>query len=782
MNEAEVRLKLIDPILKECGWELGQISAEYPIKKDYEFSNGQILFEGKSIKRGERKKADYVLKHRDSNINLAVIEAKKSELPINEGLSQAKKYAKALEIKFAYSSNGSGFVEYDYFTGETRELAMDEFPSPQELWQRYKNGQNITQEQEKLINTPYFLEEKEPRYYQTNAINKTIQAIAQGQKKILLVLATGTGKTYVAFQIAHRLYKAKKVRKILYLADRNILIDQSIDNDFKPFEKITTIKKIQNHKFDTAYELYFGLYHQFISGINDENNEDNVYEYDTKMQHHYKKLDRDFFDLIFIDECHRGSVRADSLWREILEYFNSSIQIGMTATPKNIVYKNKKFNEDIKASNIEYFGEPLYVYSLKQGIEDGFLAPYRVKRYNIDIDINGYQPEKGKRDKEGNLIPNKLYEAPSFNREIYIEERTRLVAKTISDFLKYTLKDRYAKTIVFCQDTIHAADMRDALINENSDIMQKEPNYICRITGNDEVGKKELFNFKRTDKTFPVIATTSKLLSTGVDTKMLKLIAIDSHIQSLTEFKQIIGRGTRIDEDLGKSYFVILDFTGATKLFSHSDFDSDFGELEEKPYPPQTPKTQGPKAKPIRVNGVEVYVIQDLEQIIDKDGALISTDFKEYTKNNLIKHYDIQAFIQKWHSNTKKSMLLQEFEENGILIEELRAKEEFKDLDEFDILLKLCFDMPILNRKERAKKASKLLQNYEGRAKEILSILLEQYAIFGITNIENSDIFSIEPFKSKFGGNLQSIINAFGDISSYKDAINELKYSLYQVS
>ena len=777
MNEADVRLKLIDPALKKAGWNLEQISAEYCVKIDYEFSNGQILFEGKNLKRGEKKKADYVLKHTHSNINLAVIEAKKSSLPANEGLSQAKQYAKALDIQFAYSSNGSSFVEYDFFTGKIRELAIHEFPSPQELWQRYKNGQNITQEQERLISIPYFLEEKEPRYYQTNAINKTIQAIAQGQKKILLVLATGTGKTYVAFQIAHRLYKAKKATKILYLADRNILIDQSIDNDFKPFEKITTIKKIQNHEFDPAYELYFGLYQQFISGSDEESN---------KIEH-YKALQADFFDLIFIDECHRGSAKADSLWREILEYFSPSIQIGMTATPKH----------DTQASNLDYFGKPLYMYSLKQGIEDGFLAPYKVIRYNFNIDINGYKPEKGKKDKEGNPIPKELYESPSFNREIYIEERTKLVAKIISDFLKYTLKDRYAKTIVFCQDTIHAADMRDALINENSDIMQKEPNYICRITGNDEVGKKELFNFKRTDKTFPVIATTSKLLSTGVDTKMLKLIAIDSHIQSLTEFKQIIGRGTRIDEDLGKSYFVILDFTGATKLFSDPEFDGEsFTNIERKiqdkneckniddiDFPTQEPNTENEKiAKRIRVDGVQTYIVHTLEQIIDKDGTLISTDFKEYTKSNLIKHYDIQAFIQKWHSNSKKSILLQEFEENGILIEELRAKEEFKDLDEFDILLKLCFDMPSLSRKERTKKASKLLQNYEGKAKEILSILLEQYASFGITNIENIDIFSNEPFKSKFGGNIQSIINAFGDISSYKDAINELKYSLYQVS
>ena len=777
MNEADVRLKLIDPALKKAGWNLEQISAEYCVKIDYEFSNGQILFEGKNLKRGEKKKADYVLKHTHSNINLAVIEAKKQSLPANEGLSQAKQYAKALDIQFAYSSNGSSFVEYDFFTGKIRELAIHEFPSPQELWQRYKNGQNITQEQERLISIPYFLEEKEPRYYQTNAINKTIQAIAQGQKKILLVLATGTGKTYVAFQIAHRLYKAKKATKILYLADRNILIDQSIDNDFKPFEKITTIKKIQNHEFDPAYELYFGLYQQFISGSDEESN---------KIEH-YKALQADFFDLIFIDECHRGSAKADSLWREILEYFSPSIQIGMTATPKH----------DTQASNLDYFGKPLYMYSLKQGIEDGFLAPYKVIRYNFNIDINGYKPEKGKKDKEGNPIPKELYESPSFNREIYIEERTKLVAKIISDFLKYTLKDRYAKTIVFCQDTIHAADMRDALINENSDIMQKEPNYICRITGNDEVGKKELFNFKRTDKTFPVIATTSKLLSTGVDTKMLKLIAIDSHIQSLTEFKQIIGRGTRIDEDLGKSYFVILDFTGATKLFSDPEFDGEsFTNIERKiqdkneckniddiDFPTQEPNTENEKiAKRIRVDGVQTYIVHTLEQIIDKDGTLISTDFKEYTKSNLIKHYDIQAFIQKWHSNNKKSILLQEFEENGILIEELRAKEEFKDLDEFDILLKLCFDMPSLSRKERTKKVSKLLQNYEGKAKEILSILLEQYASFGITNIENIDIFSNEPFKSKFGGNIQSIINAFGDISSYKDAINELKYSLYQVS
>ncbi|MCX2683753.1 DEAD/DEAH box helicase family protein [Campylobacter sp. MIT 21-1685] len=797
MNEENVKTRLITPSLQKAGWKLEQLDMEFGYKCRYEFSNGRVEFVGSKIKRGKKKKVDYLLLLPECQLKLAIIEAKAYDKPLSEGLSQVQNYAKDLDVPFCYSSNGSGFIEYDFFTGKIRELKLDEFPTQEELCERYIKGKNFDENQAKLLKTPYYLKEKSPRYYQTNAINKTFEAIIQGQKRILLVMATGTGKTYTAFQIVHRLYKARLAKKILYLADRNVLIDQSVQNDFKSFNKIYT--KIENHNFDPSYELYFGLYQQFIS-----------YDDKDNPTYHYKKENGgfapDFFDLIIIDECHRGSAREDSTWREILEYFAPAVQIGLTATPnykqapnttnKTIYTKDKKV---YISSNIDYFGTPLYTYSLKQGIDDGFLAPYKVVRSFINKDITGYRPEKGKRDKEGNKIPDKEYEAKDFNRKIYIEERTKLVAQRVSEFLSHTLKDPNTKTIVFCEDTIHALDMKDALISANPIQMQKNHKYIMRITGGDEEGKAELENFISTKSTYPVIATTSKLLTTGVDTKLLKLIVIDKEIKSLSEFKQIIGRGTRLFENLGKNYFTILDFTGATKLFADPEFDGeDFAEftlLENgkitdaedsknpvdiaESFPPQEPDLTNLNKKKLHVNGVECYIVYELEQILDENGKLISNDFKAYSKENFNKNFQsLKDFLELWNKEPKKDKILQEFEEKGILIEELRIRAEFKDLDEFDILLNLGFNQATLTRKERAKRTNKILQDYEGKAREILKLLLEKYAEFGIKEIENPKIYQNEPFASTFG-TLNDIINIFGGTDKYKEAIIQLKAEIY---
>lgn len=741
-------------------------------KVDYTFTDGAIEFKGKEIKRAQVKKCDYLLEH-FSGSALAIIEAKSDSHSIHDGLQQAIDYAKAFDCKFAYSSNGSGFVEYDFFTGEQKILKLDEFPSEQELLARFIKGKNFNKEQAKLINTPYFLEEKSLRYYQATAVNKTIEAIAQGQKRILLVMATGTGKTFTAFQIIYRLFHAGKIKKILYLADRNNLIDQTRSNDFKSFASKATI--IKHKHFDSSYNLYFALYQQFISTDSMGN-----------IQEHYKEFDKDFFDFILVDECHRGSAKEDSSWRKILEYFGSAIQVGMTATPKH----------DSKASNVDYFGEPLYTYSLKQGIEDGFLAPYKVIRYGINIDLMGYRPEEGKRDKKGELIPDEEYQSSDFNRVLYIDERTALVAKKLTDFLKYTLKDRYAKTIVFCQDTFHAALMRQALINENSDLMKENSDYIVRITGDDKTGKVLLDKFKSDKETYPVIATTSKLLTTGADTKMVKLIVIDSNINSLTEFKQIIGRGTRINEKLGKRYFTILDFKNVTRLFADKDFDGEIltdlqedintkdeaekiDEFSQEDFPIQTPPViENNTFKKIEVNGVKVFIVHEVHQILDPKGKLINNDYIEYTKQNIDANYkSLESFLKEWNQSANKTKLLKILENTkGILIEELRGMEQFKHLDEFDIILSLAFNQAPLSRAQRTKKANKILAQYEGKAKEVLEILLEKYAANGITDIEDSNVFLTKPFDFV---DINQVVELFGGAENYLKVLNELKKELY---
>ncbi|MBD5166266.1 MAG: DEAD/DEAH box helicase family protein [Helicobacter sp.] len=803
MTEEDIKTRFITPSLQKSGWNLEQLNMEFVYKLNNEFSDGRVEFVGSKTKRGKRKKVDYLLHLPQCQLKLAIIEAKADDKPLSEGLSQAQHYAKDLNVPFCYSSNGKGFIEYDFFTGQIRELKLDEFPTQNELYERYIKGKNFDENQAKLIKTPYFLEEKSPRYYQANAINQAFEAIIKGQKRILLVMATGTGKTYTAFQIVHRLYKAGLAKKILYLADRNVLIDQSVQNDFKSLSKIST--KIKNRNFDSSYELYFGIYHQFIE-----------YKESTGEQiNHYKKFQPTFFDLIIIDECHRGSAKADSTWREILEYFESATQIGLTATPnikkvqednstKN-TYADTQGNVFYHSSNFDYFGEPIYTYSLKQGIDDGFLAPYKVVRYMSNLDVFNYRPQKDKRDKEGQLIPDEEYSTIDFDRRIVIDERTQLVAQTISQFLKNHLKDPYAKTIVFCDDEEHALRLKDALIRENSEYMKENHKYIVRITGSDSEGKEELENFISIKETYPVIATTSQLLSTGVDTKMVKLIVLDKTISSLTEFKQIVGRGTRLVPNK-KDYFTILDFKGASKLFADPEFDGDFenftltqeGELIiNNPEDKQTPATradflptQNPlefpqncsKNKKIYVDNVECFINFEQEQILDAQGKLISNDFKAYSKAKFQERFkSIKEFLNQWNQGKLKNEILQEFQKCGILIEELKTREEFKDLDEFDILLSLGFNQSTLTRKERAKRANKILQQYEGKAREILGLLLERYAQYGISEIENPKIYETEPFASSFG-NSKNIIEIFGGIDKYQQAIIQLKAEIYAQS
>lgn len=755
-TEEDVKTRYITPALEISGWKRNQLSMEYKL------TDGRIVFEGNQVKRKNRKRCDYLLRIHEG-FPIAVLEAKDGNHHIADGLSQAMNYAKILNLNFAYSSNGKGFVEYDFSTGRQRELAINEFPTQEELIARYKNIHNLTSQesQKALESTLDLLSTNTPRYYQNIAIRLTIEAISRGQKRILLVMATGTGKTQTAYQITHRFRQmySKTSPRILYLADRNVLTEQTLKGDFLPLKNISTI--VEKRQFENAYQIYFALYHQFIDGENK----------------YYDQLPRDFFDLIFIDECHRGSAKDDSTWREILEYFDSSIQIGLTATPKN----------DTEGSNLAYFGKPIYTYSLKQGIDDGFLAPYKVVRYGLDIDLTGYRPEECKIDLNGNIVPDRHYEAREFNRVISISERTQAVAKQISNFLKYTLKDPYAKTIVFCKDSEHALEMQSALINENQEEMIKNSNYVVRITSNDENGLKQLDNFMSKKSVYPVIATTARLLSTGVDTKMVKVIALDREVNSMTEFKQIVGRGTRLEEELGKKYFTILDFCGATKKFADPDFDGNTTIIEQpkKPtilpddsFPPQKPEIPDEKQKKYRIDGVEVNIVTELHQILDENGKLISNDFIAYSRNQLTqKCQTLKDFLKLWNSEPMKTTLLENLQNQGILIEEIKAMDKYKNLDEFDILISLAYDQPTLSRKERAQKASKILEKYEGKAREILQTLLDKYSNFGIQEIENPNVLTLAPLNYL---DSSQAVSEFGGIDNYIQALNSLKSEIYQ--
>ena len=774
LSEEDVRNMYITPALTKK-WSL-----EKQIRSEVYFTAGRVIVRGNMSARKKGEKADYILYYNSSK-PIAVVEAKKNTLSVGEGIQQAMKYAKILDIPFAYSTNGKAFLEHDFLTGKEREFSMDEFPSPEELWNRYKIGKNLTLDEEKIINEPYYYAPgtNKPRYYQRIAINRACEAIARNQKRILLVMATGTGKTFTAFQIIHRLRKAGLKKKILYLADRNMLIDQTMSQDFQPFSNIMT--KVENRKMDSSYEIYMALYQQLTDGQG------------TDI---FKNFQRDFFDLIIVDECHRGSAADDSNWRRILEYYSSATQIGLTATPK----------EDKEVSNISYFGEPIYTYSLKQGIDDGFLAPYKVIRVNLDKDLVGYRPEAGKTDVNGNIIDtDETYYQADFDKKIIIDERTQVVAKRVTEFLKNT--NRYNKTIVFCIDIEHAERMRQALVNENSDMMLENPNYIMRITGDNQEGKDQLENFIDVEEKYPTIVTTSKLLTTGADCKTCKLIVLDSNINSMTEFKQIIGRGTRIREDFGKTYFTILDFRNASRLFSDPDFDGepisikvvkpgepmpteDEDKIENNGDDTKTTdknnvdinhpgKTINTNTK-IRVNGVDVNIYNEICSYYDKDGKLVTESLKDFSKRSILNEYaSLNDFINKWNSTDRKQVILDELKEQGVLLDELRKDLGNDDIGDFDLILHIAYDKKPLTRYERVNKVLKkgYLYKYSEMAQNILKDLLEKYSDNNELELTDTKILQLKPFEGY--GSPMEIVDVFGGKEKYIEAVEELEDELY---
>lgn len=766
MTEEDIKLQFITPAIEAAGWDkLKQI------KMEYNFTDGRVIVRGNITARGKRKRTDYLLYYKP-NLPLAIVEAKDNRHSIGDGMQQGIEYAECLDVPFVYSSNGDGFLEHDMLCGKEREIKLEEFPSPEELWRRYKGDTSMTSDQETLITEPYYFQpgDKTPRYYQRIAINRTIDAIARGQNRILLVMATGTGKTYTAFQIIHRLWKSGRKKKILFLADRNILVDQTMQQDFKPFSKVMT--KIEGKKLDSSYELYLSLYQQLAG---DENEEP------------FRAFKPDFFDLIVIDECHRGSAKEDSRWRRILEYFSSATQIGMTATPK----------ETKEVSNISYFGEPIYTYSLKQGIDDGFLAPYKVLRVGLDRDLEGWRPTAGQHDIYGFEIDDREYNIKDFDKNLIIDERTIAVAKRITKFLKDT--DRFAKTIVFCVDIDHAERMRQALVNENADLVAENSKYVMRITGDNAEGKAQLDYFIAEDSPYPVIVTTSKLMTTGVDCKTCKLIVLDNNINSMTEFKQIIGRGTRLKPDYGKEYFTIMDFRNACRLFADPEFDGDpivviddGGDNPEVPNdePPVTddPPYNGneggdepsePHHK-FRVRGVEVTILNERVQYYDKDGKLITESVTDYSKKNILGEYaTLDSFLRAWNSEEKKQAIIDELQERGVLLEALREASGNKDIDDFDLICHIAYDKAPLTKAERANNVRKrgYLYKYSGLAQDVLSALLDKYMNEGIQDIENIEILSNDPFR-QFGTPMK-IAKLFGGKDGYKKAIKELQNEIY---
>ncbi|MCX6732908.1 MAG: DEAD/DEAH box helicase family protein [Candidatus Roizmanbacteria bacterium] len=779
LSERDICSKFITPSITGVGWNL-----QKQISEEVSFTSGRIIVKGKTVSRGKPKRADYILYYK-SNLPIAVIEAKDNNHTVGDGMQQALEYAELLDIPFVFSSNGDGYIEHDRTKKEgalEKELSLESFPSPEELYLRYKQWKGITDDTEKVVTSDYFYEYggKQPRYYQQIAINRTVEAIAKGQNRILLVMATGTGKTYTAFQIIWRLWKNGAKKRILFLADRNVLLDQAKTNDFKHFGGKMT--KVKHHQVDKSYEVYLALY-QGVSGTEEDRNI-------------YKQFSPDFFDMVIIDECHRGSAAADSAWREILEYYKSATHIGLTATPK----------ETKEISNIDYFGTPVYTYSLKQGIEDGFLAPYKVIRITLDKDVEGWRPEEGKIDKYGNEIPDRVYDEKDFDRNLVIDERTSVVAKKVTEFLKEG--NRYDKTIIFCVDIDHAERMRRALVNENADLVAKHSKYIMRITGDNEEGKAQLDSFIDPQVQLPVIVTTSKLLTTGIDAQTCKLIVLDTRINSLTEFKQIIGRGTRINEDYGKYFFTIMDFRKATELFADPNFDGeavqiyepkendpitppdDITEVDQKKddedettviYDPAGPDNSMVK-EPIRkyyVTGVNVQVINERVQYYGNDGKLITESLKDYTKKNVLKEYrSINDFLQKWTNSDKKQVIIEELLSQGVLLSELE-QEIGRNLDPFDLICHVAFGKPPLTRKERADNVIKknYFTKYEDKAKQVLEKLLQKYEDEGIEYIEDVEILKVPPL-TEFGTPME-IINLFGGKDQYLAAIKGLEQQIY---
>lgn len=789
LSERDICTKFITPAIEKAGWNrLTQLLEEVT------FTDGKIYVRGKLTARGARKRADYILYYKP-NIPIAIIEAKDNKHSVRAGIQQALEYANILDIPFVFSSNGDGFIFHDKTSNSENietELDLDSFPSPEFLWSKFNQYRGIvTEEAEKVVGQDYYFDGsgRNPRYYQQIAVNRAVEAIAKGQDRILLVMATGTGKTYTAFQIIHRLWKSGAKKRVLFLADRNALIDQTRRGDFKHFkDKMTVVK---NRMIDKSYEVYLALY-QGLTGSNEEANA-------------YKQFSPEFFDLIVIDECHRGSAKEDSAWREILNYFKKATHIGLTATPK----------ETNEVSNSEYFGDPIYTYSLKQGIDDGFLAPYRVVRVNLNVDAEGWRPEVGKKDKDGNEVEDRVYNRKDFDRNLVIDERTQTVAGKITEFLKGY--DRFAKTIVFCTDIDHAERMRTALSNLNADLVSKNHKYIMQITGDNDEGKRELDNFINPEEIYPVIATTSELMTTGVDAQTCKVIVLDAEIKSMTKFKQIVGRGTRINEEFGKMYFTILDFRNVTNLFADKDFDgdpirvkpvseeTDLGgivdeeeniqtpiideesgeEIEIKPtirYP-ETEFQPGMVSEPrqkVYVNGVDVSVLISREMYFDNNGKPITTSLKDHTKDLIKgKYASMDDFLTRWNSSDKKEVIIKELEEQGVMVEALRDAVN-REVDLFDLICHVAFDQPPLTRQERANNVKKrnYFTKYGEQARKVLEALLDKYADEGVTNIESMDVLKVKPL-NEFGSPLE-IIKEFGSKAKYLKAIKELEQELYK--
>jgi len=790
LSERDICTKYINPALAKAGWNI-----KTQIREEVFFTDGRIIVQGKMHTRGKRKRADYILYYKP-NLPIAIIEAKDNKHSVGAGMQQAFDYAAILQLPFVFSSNGDAFIFHDKTIKEgeiEKELSLDEFPSPETLWKSYLNEKEIvTKEAIHIVQQDYPVDQddKAPRYYQQIAINSAVEAIAKGQNRILLVMATGTGKTYVAYNIIWRLWKTGVKKRILFLADRNALLSQTKNGDFAPFGN-DIMHLIKNRKIDKSYQIYFALY-QGISGEED-------------WQDVYKEFSREFFDLIVIDECHRGSAREASAWHEILTYFESATQIGMTATPK----------ETNDVSNMAYFGEPVYIYSLKQGILDGFLAPYKVVRITTSVD-EGWRPTAGLRDKYGYEIEDRIFNLKDYDRTLVIDGRTRKIAEKITQYLKAT--DRLSKTIVFCVDIEHANRMRMALINENADLVAKHPTYVVRITGDDEIGKMELDNFIDVEEKFPVIATTSKMLTTGIDTKMVKLIVLEANIASMTEFKQIIGRGTRIREQDGKVYFTIMDFRQATNNFANPEFDGDPVQIyepgeEESPVPPEVPDAEGegggltpdppefpdspgsgggepepqPEPEPegpkkYYVNNVVVTIINERVQYYGSDGKLITESLTDYTRKNVKQEFStLDVFIRRWRETTNKEELIRELAEQGILLQALR-EEVGLDMDDFDLICHIAFDRPALTKKDRANQVRKrnYFTKYGEVAQKVLNSLLDKYENEGITSIEKGSILTVQPL-SELGSPVE-LVKAFGKKADFDNALKELENEIYKIA
>ena len=776
LSEEDIKLRYITPSIIDKGWSVDNITMETKVK----LTDGKINLRGNLVSRGKAKYADYVLYYNRAT-PIAIVEAKDASHAVAHGLQQAKEYAQMMDVPFAFSSNGMGYQEYDFLTGKERNFSMDQFPTKEDLYARFisesNGGAGLSDNQMKVIDQPFCTGQDifPPRYYQRNAVNRTVNSVAQGKKRLLLVMATGTGKTYTAFQIVYRLLKAGLVKKVLYLADRNVLVDQSIQQDFKPLDK--TIHKVSYQKDkgpgNTAYEVYFALYQQLIGQ-------------GGKQQ--YKELFKpEFFDMVIVDECHRGSAKDDSNWREILDYFDGAIQLGMTATPKETKYQ----------SSIAYFDEPIYTYSLKEGIEDGFLAPFKV--VNITTNIGDeWRPTKGQKDINGNLIEDRIYNNTDYDYNIVIEDRIREVAHEITCYLKNT--DRMAKTIVFCADEEHADRMRTALVNENSDMCRKNPDYVVRITGSDPYGQSKLDYFISVASKYPVIATTSKLLSTGVDCKMVKLIVLDQRINSMTEFKQIVGRGTRIREKDGKTHFTIMDFRNITRLFADPDWDGpievdeSYGKQKPKPYPeykddPTIFHEPDPKPRPnpkpiVDKDGRRVEVINKVVSVYDANGKLLRTEsITDYTRKNINDTYvNLDDFINHWNAAEKKAEITDLMRESGIDLQALKIERNMENVDDFDFICHIAYGKKPLTRKERAENVKKrdVFNRYGAEARKVLEALLDKYANDGISQLENRMVLKLDPFRQM--GSPANIAKLFGGNKQYISAVKELENLIYNNS